>query len=192
MGKCLSSVASILFCLLVLQYDVWQPESPGGDAELFCDVPITVRPGRPVPSQPVVTPLLHTQTLWVWQCLTNVWKLITEQSCQRVPVLSRRSSSGPLSFRSVGAYFNFWFSGYDWLISSGENCGYQRDEVGQGHLDVDLSDVATPLHWSYVLVVSLHQILEELPFKVSCRCWGVDKIKALCHFATCLKWAEFS
>lgn len=189
MGKNVSFAEWIFFshghCSLVLQYDVWKPKGLGGDAELFCYVLISVRPGWPVPSQSVVTPLLYPQILWVWQCLINVFVLITEQlgqRCQRVPVLSRRLWSEPPSFHSVGAYFDFWFSGNDWLIISGEKCSYQRDEVGQGHLNVHLSDVATPLHGSYVLVVSGHQIFEELSFEVYCRCWGVTKIKALCHF----------
>lgn len=50
------------------------------------------------------------------------------------------------------------------------NLTYQRDEVGECHLDVYLSDVTTPLHGPDVLVVALHQILEKLTFKVDCWC----------------------
>ena len=43
---------------------------------------------------------------------------------------------------------------------------HQRDEVGEGHLDVDLGDVPALLHGPDVLVVALHQVPEELVLQV--------------------------
>lgn len=48
---------------LVLQYDIWQPDDPGGDAQRFGDVPVQSGPGRLVPPEPVVTPLLQAEIL---------------------------------------------------------------------------------------------------------------------------------
>ena len=51
------------------------------------------------------------------------------------------------------------------------NWTHQRDEVGEGHLDVDLCDVPALLHGPDVLVVALHQVPEELVLQVHCgRC----------------------
>lgn len=47
--------------LLVLQYDIWQPDDPGGDPQRFGDVAVQSGPGRLVPPEPVVTPLLHAE-----------------------------------------------------------------------------------------------------------------------------------
>ena len=47
---------------------------------------------------------------------------------------------------------------------------HQRDEVGEGHLDVDLGDVPALLHGPDVLVVALHQVPKELVLQVHCRC----------------------
>ena len=54
------------------------------------------------------------------------------------------------------------------------NVSHQRDEVGERHLDVDLSDVSTVLHGANVLVVALHQILEKFAFEVDC--WRCKRI----------------
>lgn len=50
---------------LVLQYDIWQPDDPGGDPQSFVDVPVQSGPGRLVPPEPVVTPLLHAEKVQV-------------------------------------------------------------------------------------------------------------------------------
>ena len=50
------------------------------------------------------------------------------------------------------------------------NWTHQRDEIGEGHLDVDLCDVPALLHGPNVFVVALHQVPKELVLQVHCRC----------------------
>ncbi|TNN67802.1 hypothetical protein EYF80_021956 [Liparis tanakae] len=54
------------------QDDVRQPEALGGNPQLRADVPIQIRPGRLVPSEPGVTPLLRTEILRKRQLVSGV------------------------------------------------------------------------------------------------------------------------
>lgn len=98
----------ILLHSLVLQYDVRQPDALRGDPHLRGDVPVQSWPGRLVPSEPVVTPLLHTEILrvwFLWICLI-IAKKIQQTRRLRLPFLSRRSSSGPPPFHSEERRFS--------------------------------------------------------------------------------------
>lgn len=95
----------------------------------------------------------------------------SDEVCVSLPILSRHSLSGPPPFHSKERYFKtttltIGATTHVKIKNTRLNLTYQRDEVGERHLDVYLSDVTTLLHGPDVLVVAFHQILEKLPFKV--------------------------